>query len=70
MLVGKHPFQNTNKAFDMKKQLEGKYEKVETGKFSDELIKLMERMMNTVCVCEFMDVFVCMYGCIYMHFWI
>jgi hypothetical protein len=66
MFLGKHPFQVKNKKFNMKKQLEGKYDKVETGKFSDELIKLMERMMNVVCVCVYMYECICFYVWVYM----
>jgi hypothetical protein len=51
-LIGKHPFLNPNGTVNWKKQLEGKYEKIETGKYSKELIKLMDKMMSVVCMCK------------------
>jgi hypothetical protein len=49
-VTGKHPFLNANGILNYKKFLNGDYEKVEKGKYSDELIALMERMISVVWV--------------------
>jgi hypothetical protein len=47
-LLGKHPFINSSGLVNVRKQIEGKYEKVEEGKYSSGLITLMEKMLDVV----------------------
>jgi hypothetical protein len=47
-ITEKHPFLNANGTLNSRKQLEGSYEKVGRGKYSDGLIVLMEGMINVV----------------------
>lgn len=46
MMMGKHPFMNTNGSFNTRKQVIGEYEKIKTGKYGVGLINLVDRMMN------------------------
>jgi hypothetical protein len=48
LFVGKHPFLNPNGTMNYKKQGNGQYEKDMEGKYSSELVELMERMMHVV----------------------
>jgi hypothetical protein len=42
---------NENGVVNTDKQLKGEHERVEGGRYSGDVTRLMERMMNVVCVC-------------------
>jgi hypothetical protein len=48
--IGKHPFFNEKKKFQLGRVLSGKYDKLETTEISNEIKDLIYKMMDKVCI--------------------
>jgi hypothetical protein len=48
LTTGNHPFLNANGTVNSRRQGKGECERVKEGRYSPELINLMERIMNKV----------------------